>query len=132
MRYRILREMTSGEGEARVVRDWLQGLPIVTQFVFKEQFRTLEQTVQPSRDDLKPLPGGKCDGLWEIRMKCKVQKIQWRPIGFYGPGKGQFTVVYVSRMQNNEFDPPSTCKTAQSRRKQVEANAALSEELSYE
>lgn len=125
MRYREFRELN------RVVSSWWAGLPLPTQFRFKEAFRTLEQVQQPSWDEMKKLEG-KCAGLLEIRLRCTIQKVQWRPIGFYGPGKRQFTVVCVARMQGNGFDPPNTCKTAQALRSQVEANANLSVEVSYE
>ena len=52
--------------------------------------------------------------LWEII--AFVDKIQWRVIGFFGTGAGEFTLLVGCLKKGNKLDPPSTLNTAQNRK----------------
>jgi len=119
MRYREFRDFVDQRGR-NLIHGWLHSLELDARMEFQEVFRTLEEIQQPSRNELKPLTGGVCDGLWEVRLKWK--KVQYRPIGFQGPGKRQLTLVFVATIRDNKFSPQNACETAKKRKAQVEAN----------
>ena len=58
--------------------------------------------------------------LWEII--AFVDKIQWRIIGFFGTGAGEFTLLVGCLKKGQKLDPPSTLDTAQDRKIDVQGN----------
>lgn len=63
---------------------------------------------------------GECDGLVEIRFEA--DKVQQRPIGYYGPARGQFTILIWATEKNGRFEPRTACSIAQRRRGEVDAD----------
>ena len=58
--------------------------------------------------------------LWEII--AFVDKIQWRIIGFFGTGAGEFTLLVGCLKKGQKLDPPSTLDKAQDRKIDVQGN----------
>jgi hypothetical protein len=58
--------------------------------------------------------------LWEII--AFVDKVQWRAIGFFGPGEGAFTLLVGAFEKGNKLQPASTLTTAQTRKVNVQSN----------
>ena len=58
--------------------------------------------------------------LWEII--AFVDKIQWRVIGFFGTGAGEFTLLVGCLKKGQKLDPPSTLDKAQDRKLDVQGN----------
>ena len=60
---------------------------------------------------------GNCDGLVEIRFKA--DRVQHRPLGFYGPDKLEFTIVLCAIEQGDRFDPLDACVIALRRKDEI-------------
>ncbi|WP_193370076.1 type II toxin-antitoxin system RelE/ParE family toxin [Pelagibius marinus] len=60
---------------------------------------------------------GECSGLYEVR--CKVEKVEVRLIGNFGPNRQDFTLLLVAEERGGKFRPPSSCSTAQDRWKEL-------------
>src|ERR1700729_12628 len=64
------------------------------------------------------------DDIIEIRIRSNVQH---RLFGFFGPERGQFTILLSCTHKQNVYDPPDAKKTAVKRKKDIEdgiSNAA--------
>jgi hypothetical protein len=68
---------------------------------------------------------GECDGLFELRIKYK--NIQYRPLGCYGPGKNQVTLLMGAIEKGGKFDPLSACKTALLRKVKIHETGRIHE-----
>lgn len=94
-----------------VVDEWLENASVRAEIKFMERSRHLMQMPHGSwvENWAKKLHGN-CDGLVEIRFK--VDGVQQRPLGFFGPGKGEFTILLMATERNNRFVPKNACSTA--------------------
>lgn len=54
-----------------------------------------------------------CKDVYEIRFKAN--NIQQRPLGFFGPGPSQFTVVLWATHKGNQWVPKEKCRIAKER-----------------
>ncbi len=96
------------------VLDWLDGLAKSDQASVVARLEYLRQ--QPREAWKRPyfdLLSGECSGLGEVRLK--IQKIQYRPIGFFGPNRLEFTMLHVALEKDGKFEPKNVCKTAKQR-----------------
>lgn len=63
-------------------------------------------------------------GIWEL--KAKVNKIQYRPLFFVGPSRGELTFLIGATKtgdhKKTKFDPINAPKTAEKRRKLIFKN----------
>ena len=64
------------------------------------------------------------DGIVEIRFKCK--KVQQRPLGYFGPGRKEFTFLFPAIEKGDEFIPKDAIERALERKNIVEKNAGRS------
>ena len=83
-----------------------------------------EYLEQRSRDDwLRPhfdmLSGKKWRELGEIRFK--VDK-QYRILGFFGPGRAEFTMLVGSSKKGKNYDPRNALDTALDRMREVKSD----------
>jgi hypothetical protein len=60
---------------------------------------------------------GECRGLGEVRIK--LDRIQWRPIGFFGPAELEFTILLIAHEKGGKFVPRDTCSIGQTRMAEV-------------
>jgi hypothetical protein len=67
---------------------------------------------------------GPCDGLVEIRFKA--DRVQHRPLGFYGPKRMEFTIALIAREIGDRFEPQNACEQALGRK-----NAILSDPVRF-
>ncbi len=51
-----------------------------------------------------------CDGLHEIRFKAN--RVQFRPLGFFGPGPLEFTFLVGAIEKGGRLEPRTACSTA--------------------
>jgi hypothetical protein len=91
-----------------------------------EHFRDNEQT-EWGGNYFKPLSG--YDGIFEIRFE--VQNILWRPLGFFGPNRSEFTILVGAREKGDAFIPKSAPNTALKRRDIVLKDNSRSYECSF-
>ena len=57
---------------------------------------------------------GDCDGLFEVRFR--IGRTQYRPLGCFGPGDQEVTLLIGAKEVNGHFRPLSACTTAQHRK----------------
>lgn len=65
--------------------------------------------------------------FFEIRIYAN--KVENRPIGYFGPGNDDFTILVWAIEKGNKFIPSGWCEKANRRRKEIENGLAKSEEL---
>src|SRR5260370_40295690 len=85
----------SARGEQEVPT-WYGQQPAKTQAAFDQRIRTLQQMkilewTEPYAKRLK----GECAGLVEIRFQA--DRVQHRPLGWFGPSPGEFTILLCAR-----------------------------------
>ena len=62
------------------------------------------------------------EGIYEIRFK--TSGVQQRPLGFFGPGSNQFTILILATHKDDVYKPSSAIDTATHRRKAIQGNQA--------
>lgn len=59
---------------------------------------------------------GKLHGYDELfELIIELNNVQWRPIGFYGPGKNEFTILTVAMEKGSKFEPKDAPDKAERR-----------------
>lgn len=97
--------------------DWYDAAGDEVQGKHDSTLEHLEQNLtwrEPHADNL-------ADGLVEIRIRGQVQ---WRVLGYYGPGKLEFTVVLICNHKGKTYSPADSLKTAAKRKKDIENGKA--------
>jgi hypothetical protein len=103
------------------VPQWYDAQSPKVQAAFDQRIRVLRQMephewVEPYVKKLR----GQCTGLVEIRFKA--DRVQHRPLGFYGPSRSEFTILLCAREIGDRFDPLDACAIALRRKKDVTYN----------
>lgn len=60
--------------------------------------------------------------IHEIRFQ--EDNTQWRPLGFFGPAQGEFTITVWCSKKQNRYYPQNALSSADSRRKQIATGRA--------
>lgn len=100
----------------------------------KAEFRALLNVLrdQPiagwTRPDFDRL-GGKYRELGKLRFKA--DKTQHRPIGFFGPGQREFTLLVWATERDGKYAPPGVRDTALQRMKLIQSGAAETYEFDF-
>jgi len=117
MGYWTFRTYVSPQGEEEVTTWYAAQTPTV-RAAFDQRLRTLWQMKpQEWRDPYTKVLEGACEGLVEIRFKA--DRAQQRPLGFYGPGRMEFTIVLMAREIGDRFEPKNACEVALARKADV-------------
>jgi hypothetical protein len=66
------------------------------------------------------------DDIWELRLF--LEKVQHRPLGFFGPDQRMFCILLVAREKDRKFIPKDALKRAIRLMKEVKADRRLSHE----
>jgi hypothetical protein len=120
------RTYRSGAGRDEVA-EWYAGLaPKDRAKVYRWLDYLRQQPRQGWRRPYFDVLHGKCAGLGEIRLK--LGQVQWRPIGFFGPDRLQFTVLVVAKEKGGKFIPRDVCDVGQSRKVDVISDRERSDE----
>lgn len=108
------RDFVNARGE-NVVHTWLHGIPAAARAEINDLIMLLElRTVdQFSREDSVGLLRRECRGLLELIVK--VEKVQYRPVGRYGPGRKVVTLLGGANERDGHLTPPDICKTTLAR-----------------
>jgi len=53
-------------------------------------------------------------GISEIRFKCK--KVQQRPLGYFGPNRGEYTFLFPAKEKGDKFIPTDAITRARERK----------------
>ena len=97
---------------ANEIRSWIDSLPLAAQVRIDTRLRYLAITAVwdaqyvSSRKD--------CAGIYEIRVVSSG--VQYRPLGYYGPGRREFTLLLGAIEKGGRLQPKGFCETATNRR----------------
>ena len=100
------------------IKDWIDAQPAGTRKRLKAQLNTRLNELRLA-DRLERANGvgqlrRECAGLYELILR--VDKIQYRPIGCYGPAKnGEFTLLAGAIEKDGKFTEPDICRRAHER-----------------
>jgi hypothetical protein len=113
MAVRTFYDFINARGE-NVIESWLlNDIPKDARAEIEVQLFLLRnvQTLQrPAAGDMK---GRECRGLIEIRVRHNRQ--QYRLLAYYGPQRGQVTLLIGAREKGNKLEPREACSIARRR-----------------
>jgi len=101
--------------ERNEIRVWLDRLPKKAGAKIDVRLRYLETTQLWPEQYISALTG--CDDIYELKIVSGG--VQYRPLGFYGPGRQEFTLVVGAVEKGGRLKPPAACPTAQQRMETV-------------
>ncbi len=104
------------------VQDCLDALDVAGQVKFDVEVKYLAVALLSEWHEPRARKLSGYKGLYEIRFKAG--KVQQRPIGFFGPGSDEFTILVWATHKQNVYKPPKALDTASARRKAVLEGAA--------
>ena len=107
-----------GSSGRDMIAVWYRRQPAAVQAAFDTLLEYLVQRerhewVRPEFDQL----GGRYRDLGELRFK--VGNVQYRPLGFFGPARGEFTILAGASKKGSVYDPRDALETARKRRLEV-------------
>lgn len=108
------------------VRDWYQSLTPALRAAVMARLLYLRQ--MPRQSWQRPyfaLLRGDGAGLGEVRLK--LNNVQHRLIGYFGPDQGDFSILLVALEKGGKFIPRDTCAIAQRRKLDTQSNPLLLE-----
>lgn len=116
MRLWTIRAYKTGGGRD-VLKEWYDAQTVTVQARFDARIEFLAQCPRPEwkREAFDLLSGG---GLGEIRFKA--DRVQHRPIGYFGPGRMEFTILICAKEKGDRFVPRDACDIAENRKTEVE------------
>jgi hypothetical protein len=128
----VFREVVSVGGRG-LITDWYDKIPPTVRAVFDDRlsFLGINERANWQYPEFRALTGaeGKA-GLSEIRWKS--QGIQWRVIGFFGPGKMEYAMLIGCNHKQGRYTPPDSLTTAVRRKTQVESQERTTRVYQYE
>jgi hypothetical protein len=107
---------------AEAVALWYEAQSVKVQAKFDQRLRNLRQ-MEPHEwrnETFSKQLDGNCDGLVEIRFKA--DRVQQRPLGFYGPWQMEFTIVFFATEIGGRFVPRNACAIGLERKNEVLGN----------
>lgn len=102
----------SNNGKVSAFNKWLKTIPKGAQMEINVRLRFLQTQQHWERPLAAKLKGVK--DIYEIRIKW--QKTQYRPLGFFGPNSGDFTLLIGSKEKDRKFVPVDADEIADQRR----------------
>ena len=90
-------------------RQWLDAQPVKVRLKLDSILKHLLVSPNLNSKFLKKIGG--VDGVFEVRIT--FDKVQYRPLGGYGPNNHEFTFVMGAIEHNDNIRPPSAFKTAE-------------------
>lgn len=103
-----------------LVREWTQRMPPIAKQRFTTRIELLEVTPVLQTAGYTTVLEGECDGLFEI--KFTANRIQWRPLAYYGPGRRQVTILAGATEKGGRLMPRNACAMALARRDLVQSD----------
>lgn len=65
---------------------------------------------------------GPCYGEHFIELRVRVSKVQYRPIGWYGPDNRSVTLLVGATERDDDFNPRNACEQAVTRKRLILAD----------
>ena len=98
-----------------VIESWLWTLAMEARLEINTRIQYLAVTPVLRRPYTGRLHG--YDGLYEIVVTRR--RVQYRPLWCHGPNKKDITILMGATERGGEFDPPTACEIAQTRRAMI-------------
>ena len=121
-------EFVAGSGRG-VMSEWYEYLPLEAQRTFEDRLNYLANS--PMSSWVRPMyaPAKKGSGLGKIRFKA--DRIEYRPLGFFGPGGQQFTLLIGAQERDRKLIPRDAVKQAMRRRDLIIADGSCIHEYVF-
>lgn len=123
MRYWTFRDYISQQGR-NVIREWIDQQPIGAQTDIDSLIRHLEVQRRLGGAQMKKLTGEK--GIFELRLRSN--RIQYRPLVCYGPGRREVTVLIGAIEKGGQFEPRDAQRIARTRKAIIERDSTRTRE----
>lgn len=88
-----------------VIGKWLSNLPTEDRAKIRVRLKYMKTIKIWEPPIAKKLKGNKYDPIYEIRIHGN--KVEYRPLGFYGPGEKNFTLLIGARKKSGKKKSPS-------------------------
>lgn len=104
-----------------VIKGWLDGLEPKAKAKLNTRLNTLEYLDRGEWDlPMTEILKGDKDGL--IAVRAKYNRIQYRLLGYYGPYRGEVTLLACGTEKNNKYEPLDIGRKAFERIEAVKEN----------
>jgi len=105
-----------------VIEEWYSSLPKRSQVAFRQRLMHLRDRPQSEWESPSAKPYAKRlpDGIWEIRFL--KDDVQHRPLGFFGPRAGEFTLLMGAAEKGGRFVPRDARRKAVQRKSEVQGD----------
>jgi hypothetical protein len=100
------------ESGKNAIEEWLQDLSGSARAAIRNRIIYLE--AKPPEDWVRPFFDKLGGHIHEIRVKDTVEKVQYRLLGYFGPGRRVFTLLIGAKEKDKKLEP-ETRKTAEER-----------------
>jgi len=97
-----------------IFQEWYEQLPERAQAKFDAILEYLRDTPHTQWSTAVVLPLSEAEGIFEIRFK--IRNVLYRPLGCFGPDRGEFTLLAPAREHGNRFEPKNAVALAETRR----------------
>jgi hypothetical protein len=97
-----------------IFKEWYEQLPVGAQAKFDAILEYLRDTPHTQWSTAVVLPLSEAEGIFEIRVK--IRNVLYRPLGCFGPDRGEFTLLVPAREHGNRFEPRNAIALAEARR----------------
>jgi hypothetical protein len=95
-------------------QEWYEQLPERAQAKFDTILSYLRDTPHTQWPTTIVYPLSGTHGIYEIRFK--IRNVLYRPLGFFGPNRGEFTFLVPAREHGNTFEPKNATVLAEERK----------------
>lgn len=111
-------------GNRDVLKEWYEAQTPRVRAKFDTQIKFLAHSprLDWKREPFAPLSNAQ--GMGEIRFFS--DKVQHRPIGYFGPGQMEFTILFCAKEKGGKFVPKGALKTAEDRMKEIKKDPGRS------
>jgi hypothetical protein len=123
----VFKDRLDSQGK-NVIRQWLEDQPLKVRLKVDAILRNLSVGDRIGPPHVKKIKG--FEGVFEIVVKH--DKVQYRPLGGYGPHAGEFTLVLGAIEHNDNIRPPDAFATAETHVANVVAKTCRVCEHEYE
>lgn len=97
-----------------IFKEWYEQLPMGAQAKFDTILEYLRDTPHARWPTTVVLALTEAEGIFEIRFK--IRNVLYRPLGCFGPDRGEFTLLVPAREHGNRFEPRNAIALAEARR----------------
>ena len=116
------------DGKA-VMEEWYESLPPKAQAKLSTILEHMADNHHTDRNSNHVFRLSGYKGIYEIR--CRIRNILYRPLGCFGPGKNEFTLLVPAREQGDQLKPKNAPEIALKRMAVILIEKERSRELSF-